>query len=155
MNRFNALVARFPKTVIGLTLLITVGAVMLLPGIKMDSNPYPLNKSHPSMVAFHKLKTDFTGTLETALIHLRHPETVFNAGTVKRVSAITAALEEISLVSEQDTEMLSAFLPRLPGEAREILGSLIEGGITRDDDFALLELTDWIEANADIAPGLD
>ena len=121
MSRFNALVARFPKIVIGLTLLVTVGAVMLLPGIKMDSNPYPLNNSHPSMVAFRKLKADFTGTLETALIHLRHPDTVFNAGTLRRVSAITTALEELTLPTEQDGAALTAILPQLEGEARETL----------------------------------
>lgn len=154
MSRFNALVAQFPKTVIGITLLLTVGAVILLPGIKMDSNPYPLNESHPSMVAFRNLKTDFTGTLETALIHLRHPETVFNASTLKRVVAITDALEEITLVTEQDAAALAEFLPQLEGEPRGMLNSLIEGGITRDDDLALLELTDWSEANAALAPGL-
>lgn len=154
MHKFNALVVRFPKTVIGLTLLVTVGAVMLLPGITMDSNPYPLNKSHPSMVAFQKLKADFTGTLETALIHLRHPESIFNEGTLRRISEITAALEEITLLTEQDTAALSAFLPILKGETRESLESLLAGGISRDDDFSLLELTDWSEANAALAPGL-
>lgn len=156
MSWITSFAARFPKTVIAVTLAVTAGAMALMvrPGIEMDANPYPLNKSHPSMVAFHELKTDFTGTLETALIHLRHPQSVFNAATLRRISAITEKLEEVSLITEADEAPLAAIVPASGEEVRGLLTSVLEGGITRDDDVALVELLDWSEANPGELPAL-
>ena len=156
MNWITSFGARFPKTVIAVTLAVTAGAIVLMvrPGIEMDANPYPLNKSHPSMVAFQELKTDFTGTLETALILLRHPKSVFNAATLRRVSAITEKLEEVSLITEGEEAALAAIVPAAGEEVRDLLTSVLEGGITRDDDVALVELLDWTGAHSGELPGL-
>ena len=89
LQKLVLLSARFPKSVVLATIAITAVAVMLLTNLKIDANPYPLSRSHPSMVALEKLKSDFTGTLEVALIHVRHPETIYNAETFRRIVAIT------------------------------------------------------------------
>ena len=113
MERITGFATRFPKSVIAATMLVTVAAMALLvkPGIEMDANPYPLNKRHPSMVAFHELKTDFTGTLETGLVHLRHPRTIFNADTFERIAAVTEGLEALELDTTSQANALAAMLP--------------------------------------------
>ncbi len=154
MEKIGGFAARFPKTVIALTLAITAGALALLPGMWMDANPYPLNPAHPSMVAYRELKTDFTGTLETGLIHLRHPRTIFNAATMERVARLTGEIEAISLVSASDEESLRGFVSRVPAEQGRLIESILAGGVGASDDFELLELTEWLESHSAAAPGL-
>ncbi len=171
METLAGITTRFPKTVIAAILAVTAGALLLLlrpglemkagsvslilrPALKMDANPYPLAKTHPSMVAYHKLKTEFTGTLETGLIHLRHPVSIFNQATLQRISGLTAALEEISLDTTADEKELAARLPGLPQGARGPLAAILQGGIGREDDLEFQELVDWAEQNPAAAPGL-
>lgn len=146
--------ARFPKSVMLATLAITLGALFMLGDLKIDANPYPLSRSHPSMVALQKLKSDYTGTLEMALIHLRHPVSVYNADTFRRIEKLTEGLEELTLTDNVDVEVLSGFLPLAREEIRLILADIITDGITRDDDQALTELEDLIADGVEVPAGL-
>jgi uncharacterized protein len=156
MQTLIDLPSRWPKTVIAVVLGLTALAIgaLIRPGLGMDPNPYPLNPRHPSMVAYHQLKNEYTGTLETALIHLRHPQTIYNPGTLERVAHLTAGLEQVTLIGPEDTAALQAFLPRLQGSARDTVASILADGITRADDVAITELQSQIEFGGEPAPGL-
>ena len=140
------LLARFLKPVVVLAMIaVSAGALVLLGNPKIDGNPYPLSRSHPSMVALQKLKTDFTGTAEVALIHLRHPETIYNPDTFRRIVALTDGLEALTLIGKADEESLAGFLPTASEAAKGLIHQILADGISRGDDLALLELNDLLE----------
>ncbi|MEE8554433.1 MAG: MMPL family transporter, partial [bacterium] len=148
---------RRPKTVTAVILGITALAVAILvrPGLKLDPNPWPLDPGHPSMVAYSQLKQDFTGTLETALIHLRHPDTVFNAATLRRVREVTAAIEDIQLTGPSDEAALAAHLPGLEGEPRGLLEAVLAEGLGEGSADGLYEVLDALELEGVSAPALE
>ena len=141
--------ARYPKSVVLATIAITAGALMMLGDLKIDANPYPLSRSHPSMVALQKLKTDFTGTLEVALIHIRHPETIYNPATFRRIVALTEGLEALTLIGKADEKVLEGFLPGASKAEKELIENILADGISRDDDFAITELDELLEQQGD------
>lgn len=146
---------RRPKTVLAFFIVITFLAVVALirPGLGMDPNPYPLNRNHPSMVAYRQLKMDYTGTLETALILLRHQETIYNSATLQRLSDLTGALEKITLMTPGDVEAFAAFKEQSGKEIGSLIASIVEGGITNDDDLALSDLDTLLADGAEAPPG--
>ena len=147
MYAYLKIPTRWPKSTLAFLFAITTLAMWALisPGLGMDPNPYPLSKSHPSMVAYRQLKEDFTGNLETALVLLRHPRSIYNPATLERIATLTTQLEEISLTGTGDEVLLTPFLPTLEGQQRGLLEDILQGGISPEDDFSITDLQSLLE----------
>src|SRR3990172_9301368 len=115
MESYYRWVTSWPRTIVGVTLGLGLLASLTLawPGLTMDPSPYLLNPEHPSRVAFDKFREDFTGSSESVLVMLRHPQTVFNSATLQRVTALTNALKSVNLLGPEDARTLAALLPPL------------------------------------------
>lgn len=157
MRAYLNIPSQWPKSTLIFLFAVTSLAMLALvsPGLGMDPNPYPLSKSHPSMVAYRQLKEDFTGNLETALVLLRHPRSVYNPATLERIATLTTQLEEISLTGEGDEALLIPFLPTLRGGQRTLLADILQGGITPEDDLSITDLQSLLEEEEANFPELD
>lgn len=148
-----------PKTLLALIAGITALSIIALinPGIKVDPNPYMLDESHSSMQAYRQLKSDYSGTLESALIMLVHPKSLYNTRSLERITKLTTALENMSLMTPEDETPLTDLLPRLEGDTRELVQSILAGGITREDESALqdVQLALEMEPNPALSYALD
>lgn len=144
MQFWTGLALRWPRTLIGVTVVVSVAAGLALvrPGLETDSSPLLLAHDHPARVVYRQMQRDFTGTRQTVLVHLRHSETVFNPRTLARVRALSEALEGIALPTGADAAALRSRLGELSPPLRGEVSAILAGGLTGEDVDPLLFLLD-------------
>lgn len=127
----------YPKSVILFFLICTGLAILMLPRLTQNPNPWLIGPSHESRVNFEKLKETYTGSRDSIFVLLEAEKTVFNPSTLQRIKNLTEEFEEIELVQEKDCKELEAFAKKLAGEKKEQLLALLESGINKDswDEF--------------------
>ncbi len=131
------LVTRYHKSILVSVLILGCLSVFLLPQLRTDTNPYLLQKTHPSRVNLEILRNTYTSSRDSIVVLLEAKNTVFNPDTLSRIQKLTEAFETISLLSSGDIQDLEAFANGLNGESKQQLQSLIEH---KDDEFAWEEL---------------
>ena len=156
METYLKIVTGRPRPVLAvLVLLAALAALPLLrPGLRMDPNPYLLNAGHPSMVAFADFQATYTGSNESVLVMLRHPASIYNAGTLRRLAELTTAFERMSLLDAGAAEALAALLPALRGEARGQLEQVLQGGLDGSDLEGVQNVLETLSAEGPVPPAL-
>ena len=128
----------YPKTILLLFSLLTLGAVFSIPNLTKDTTPWLLPIEHPSRVAYEEFKASYTSSRDGIFILLAAKDDIFNPESLERVQLLTSAFEEVQLISAQDLEFLKDLADRLPPTEAETLKNLASGDITDMDSWEAL-----------------
>jgi predicted RND superfamily exporter protein len=127
----ESFVIHHPKKILVSTILLGILAFPSLLYIQNDPSPHLLPISHPVRVAMEQLREDYTGTNPGVFIMLEADDTIFKTSTLKRIKSLTEAIENISLLSQEDLTVLEKLAPNFPGESgerfRKVLPTEIDG----------------------------
>jgi predicted RND superfamily exporter protein len=143
------IIFRFPKSVLVFFILLAVGAGMLLPQIERDPTPYLLPIEHESRVNLEKLREMYTGANDGIIVLLEAKETVFNPQTLSRVAALTAAFEQIHVITQKDRDALFAAADAAPTQIARMAVGLSRAPITAETWMQIDGLREAIDLSND------
>ena len=142
----ESFVIHHPKKILVSTVLLGILAVPSLFYIQNDPSPHLLPISHPVRVAMEQLREDYTGTNPGVFIMLEAEDTIFKTSTLKRIQSLTEAIENLSLLSQEDLTVLQKLAPNFPGESGERFRKILPTEIDGLDEMFWLEFTEIRES---------
>ncbi|NOX33616.1 MAG: RND family transporter [Deltaproteobacteria bacterium] len=152
-------IVEFPNAILVFFVAFSIGAALLLPGLQRDPTPYLLPPSHESRVNLAKLRQNYTGANDSIIILLEAKKTVFNKRTLLRIKKMTAAFENIHLVTDKDREELLRLSRTAPVEVASKMHELAKGHIDSETWMRIDEIKEVLlsspEGNQKILKALD
>ena len=142
----NKIVIHHPKKILGLTVLLGILAFPSLFYIQNDPSPHLLPVSHPVRQAMEQLREDYTGTNPGVFIMLEAEDTIFKTSTLERIQRLTEAIENLSLLSQEDLTGLRQLATEFPAESREWLQKIMPAEIRGLDDMFWMEFAEIRES---------
>ena len=142
----NKIVIHHPKKILGLTVLLGILAFPSLFYIQNDPSPHLLPVSHPVRQAMEQLREDYTGTNPGVFIMLEAEDTIFKTSTLERIQRLTEAIENLSLLSQEDLTGLRQLATEFPAESREWLQKIMPAEIRGIDDMFWMEFAEIRES---------
>ncbi len=144
------MVLGFPKSILLFFVLLAVGAAALLPQLQRDPTPYLLPPSHESRVNLGKLRENFTGANDGIIVFLEAKTTVFTPATLSRVKALTAAFEQIHLITQKERDALLKLGRQIPDPIAQMVGKLATGPVTSDTWMQIEAIKEAVEMSDDL-----
>lgn len=147
--RFYNLVLKYPKSVIGIILLITLFFTWQMRHVKLNNSISELlPEGHSSVVQDLEVKYEFNSR-EMILIGIVDERGIFNPQTLQKVKDISDAVWKIAIVESADEGNLKTWSEKLNGRYRVKIESILTGGLTIADRSAVSNLL--LEAKSDFA----
>jgi len=102
MERYLDLVARYPKWILSLLVVMTMYFGYMSLFLTEDSNPYLLSEDHPARRSILEMRQEFTGTYDSLMIAVFNKEGIFNKQSIKALFELTEASKTLHLANEKD-----------------------------------------------------
>ncbi|MES2263794.1 MAG: efflux RND transporter permease subunit [Pseudomonadota bacterium] len=138
METYLHFVDRWSKWILAVLALVTVFFAIQLGSLTNDSNPYLLSESHPARKSILDMQKEFTGTFDSAMVVVYHPDSVFNRVTLDAVYELTKSARRLMLANADDAAYLAGLKQRY-GAASPAFGAAIDailaGGLEQNDYF--------------------
>ncbi|NOX87987.1 MAG: RND family transporter [Calditrichaeota bacterium] len=145
--KFYNTILRFPKSVIGIILLLTLFFGWEMQKVKIDNSIIALLPAKNQSVAMDNEVKKIFNSREMILIGVINNKGIFNPVTLQKVKDLTENIRRISIVEANDVSRLQTWGEKLGGRYRQSIDEILSGGITTDDRGAVSNL--WVEAKND------
>lgn len=139
------MVLAFPKSVLAVFILLAMGAATLLPQLQRDPTPYLLPVTHESRVNLEKLRDSYTGSNDGIIVLLETKDSIFNTRTLARVKALTAAFEQIQVISQENRDTLKEAAVGTPLPIARKAMDLSKAPVTSETWMQIDEIREMIE----------
>lgn len=149
---FTKIIVGFPKSVLGIFILLSIGALLLIPKLENDPTPYLLPTTHESRVNLNELRKNYTGANDSILVLLEAEKTVFNRRTLQRIKNLTAAFEQIHLIADQDRQSMLQLSKGASSDLAQKLNALSASPIDSETWLRIDEIRDLLEMEMTPSP---
>jgi predicted RND superfamily exporter protein len=134
MANYLAFVARFPRLILSVLLIVTLYFAYMTLYLTEDSNPYLLPDNHPARSHLLSIREHFTGTYDPILLALHNPDGIINQQSLSALFELTQEAQILSFVNAADLEQLQALTTRYYYPPLvESIHTIAENGINQQD----------------------
>jgi predicted RND superfamily exporter protein len=153
MLRLYETILKYPKSVIGAILLITLFFGWHMRKVELNNSIEELlPENHPSVLQDKEVKHIFNSR-EMILIGVLNDDGIFNPTTLQKVKELTDKIWQVTIVQTSDLRKLEAWGETIGGRYQENIQNILSDGLTIADRGSVSNLLVETRNDASVEPG--